>query len=80
MARSPPCELRTGRTVQSVDQDDDWAYGEYRDVHGQVKRLRGKFLVGADGKTGYTRKHYLEPRGVKMENATESGNPLPSPI
>lgn len=32
--------------------------------------MRGKYLVGADGKTGFTRKKYLEPRGVLLQQSS----------
>ncbi|KAH7024515.1 uncharacterized protein B0I36DRAFT_376481 [Microdochium trichocladiopsis] len=44
---SPHCQLRSGCTVT--------------DEHGVQKTIRGQFLVGADGKTGIVRKHFLEP-------------------
>ncbi|UNI15993.1 hypothetical protein JDV02_002473 [Purpureocillium takamizusanense] len=48
-------------------EDSDWVYASYVDASGDLRTVRGKFLVGADGKTGFTRKQYLEPRGVTLE-------------
>jgi 2-polyprenyl-6-methoxyphenol hydroxylase-like FAD-dependent oxidoreductase len=60
-------QLRSSCTVTKIEEDEDWAYCEYTEVSGAQKRIRAKFLVGADGKTGFTRKMYLEPRGVTMD-------------
>ena len=32
-------------------------------------------MVGADGKTGYTRKKYLEPKGIIMEQCSQPVDP-----
>jgi hypothetical protein len=37
-------------------------------------------LVGADGKTGFTRKNYLEPLGIRMEQAHQYGYPVPTTV
>jgi 2-polyprenyl-6-methoxyphenol hydroxylase-like FAD-dependent oxidoreductase len=60
-------EIRSGSTVQSISEDDDYVYVTYTNMKGEVQRLRSKFFVGADGKTGFTRKNYLEPKGITME-------------
>ncbi|VUC24151.1 unnamed protein product [Clonostachys rosea] len=61
--------LRSSCTLVSISEDDDWVYATYTDASGAgaEKRIRGRFLVGADGKTGFTRKKYLEPRGIQMQ-------------
>ncbi|MCJ1244020.1 hypothetical protein MMC30_001217 [Trapelia coarctata] len=59
--------LRSGCTVTAIDEDQDWVYTDYTNPEGQKCRVRSKFLVGADGKTGFTRKRYLEPKGIHME-------------
>ncbi|OJJ54673.1 hypothetical protein ASPSYDRAFT_185556 [Aspergillus sydowii CBS 593.65] len=61
------CDLRSQSTVVKIEEDTHWTYCTYTDPHGKERRIRARFLVGADGKTGFTRKHYLEPRGVHME-------------
>ena len=44
----------------------------YRTVNGESREISAKFAVGADGKTGFTRKTYMEPNsGVEMERVTE---------
>lgn len=59
--------LRTGCSLISIREDDQWVYASYIDPTGAEKYVRARFLVGADGKKGFVRKNYLEPRGVKME-------------
>ncbi|KAI9035136.1 putative monooxygenase [Aspergillus affinis] len=64
--------LRTDCTLSSIREDEEWVYASYVNSNGSEKYVRARFLVGADGKTGFVRKHYLEPRGVKMEWAEQS--------
>lgn len=63
------CNLRSNSTVVAIEEDEEFVYIEYTDGDGQTRKVRAKFLVGADGKTGFTRKMYLEPRGVVMEKS-----------
>ncbi|KAL4911122.1 hypothetical protein BDW74DRAFT_172576 [Aspergillus multicolor] len=67
-------ELRTECVVTHLAEDENWTYCHYRDAQGAgaTRRVRARFFVGADGKTGFTRKNYLEPLGVKMEFATDA--------
>lgn len=62
-------DLRPGATVTNIWEGDAWVYCQYTDANGADRRVRSKFLVGADGKTGFTRKRYLESQGIKMEKA-----------
>ena len=73
MSTSPLCDLRSKSTVVNTEEDEGWTYCTYTDSQGAERRLRSRFFVGADGKTGYTRKHYLEPKGVNMERVHEYG-------
>lgn len=66
----PDCDLRLSSTVVGIDEDKDWVYATYLDASGNEKKIRGRFLVGADGKTGFTRKRYLEPLGVRLEHVS----------
>lgn len=60
--------LRSRCALTSISEDDEWVYAKYVDAAtGEEKRIRSRFLVGADGKTGFTRKMYLEPKGVQMQ-------------
>ncbi|PYI01487.1 monooxygenase [Aspergillus sclerotiicarbonarius CBS 121057] len=65
------CSLRCNSTVVQLDEDEEWTYCTYHDSDGEHK-VRARFFVGADGKTGYTRKQYLEPRGVILERFHEA--------
>jgi 2-polyprenyl-6-methoxyphenol hydroxylase-like FAD-dependent oxidoreductase len=67
MGKSAHCELRSRCTLTSICEDDSWVYATYRDSTGAEKQVQAKFLVVADGKTGYTRKQYLEPKGIRLE-------------
>ena len=60
-------QLRSSCTVVQIEEDKEWVYCQYSDASGVQKSVRSKFLVGCDGKTGFTRKSYLEPKGVMME-------------
>ena len=63
-------DIRLSATVTSIEEDQDWVYCRYSMADGSSHCLRSKFLVGADGKTGFTRKKYLEPKGVVLERAS----------
>lgn len=64
-------DLRPGCSVFEITEDESWTYCRYRDSKGEIRQIKSHFLVGADGKTGYTRKNYLEPLGITMEQAHE---------
>ncbi|KAK9448270.1 FAD/NAD(P)-binding domain-containing protein [Limtongia smithiae] len=66
----PTIDLRIKSEVVRVYEDSDFAYVEYRDETDRMHTVRAKFLVGADGRTGFIRKNYLEPRGVLLEKST----------
>ncbi|KAJ5730398.1 monooxygenase [Penicillium malachiteum] len=67
--------LRSKCALTSISEDKDWVYAIYDDS-GVEKRIRAKFLVAADGKTGFTRKMYLEPKGIQLEWAEPYDNHL----
>jgi 2-polyprenyl-6-methoxyphenol hydroxylase-like FAD-dependent oxidoreductase len=62
-------KLRSSCSLTSIHEDEHSVYVIYQDPSAAEKKVRAKFLVGADGKTGYTRKHYLEPQGIRLESA-----------
>ena len=66
--RSVAGDLRLGAEVLDIQEDQSGVTARYSDSNGSVRWVKGKFLVGADGKTGFTRKRYLEPKGVVMES------------
>lgn len=67
MASTRYSELRPNTTVTGIWEDEAWVYCQYVDAQGAERRIRCKFLVGADGKMGFTRKKYLEAKGITME-------------
>ncbi|CAH0051114.1 unnamed protein product [Clonostachys solani] len=67
----PTSDLRLGSTVTSIHEDEHWAYVTYQEASGQEKHIRSRFVVGADGKTGFVRKKYLEPRGIRLETVSQ---------
>lgn len=60
-------DLRTSCTLTAIQEDEEWVYATYVDPAGNEKHIRSKFLVAADGKTGFTRKKYLERKGIELE-------------
>ncbi|KAJ5679746.1 hypothetical protein N7462_007990 [Penicillium macrosclerotiorum] len=73
MASSESCELRSGCEVTSLSETDQGTLCQYRDSEGATHQIKSQFFIGADGKTGFTRKHYLESRGILMEQAHHLG-------
>ncbi|KAF9883713.1 hypothetical protein FE257_003051 [Aspergillus nanangensis] len=71
MGVSPSCNLRSEATVVDLREDDQWTYCTYEDSKGDRHNIRARFFIGTDGKTGYTRKQYLERKGVHMEKVTD---------
>ncbi|KAJ5659887.1 hypothetical protein N7507_006338 [Penicillium longicatenatum] len=72
MATSSFCDLRSGCEVIELAEENEGVSCRYRDSHGEERQIKARFFVGADGKTGFTRKRYLEPRGIAMEQAHEA--------
>jgi 2-polyprenyl-6-methoxyphenol hydroxylase-like FAD-dependent oxidoreductase len=66
----PTSQLRQGCTLTNISEDVDWVYAKYRSQDQVEHNIRGRFLVGSDGKTGFTRKKYLEPKGIVMEQSS----------
>jgi len=65
------CELRRGCTVTGRKQDGADIIVEYTDRGGQSRSIRSAWLVGADGKRGIARKHFLEPTvGIRQVDST----------
>ena len=62
-------DLRSSCRIISINEDKDWVYAKYVNANNEEKAIRARFLVGADGKTGFTRKQYLEPRGITLNQA-----------
>ncbi|KAI1616223.1 monooxygenase [Exophiala viscosa] len=66
------CDFRTESIVTGVNEDSQHVYVEYTDANAVTHTVKSRFLVGADGKTGYVRKKYLEPKGIIMEKSEQS--------
>ncbi|PVH96296.1 FAD/NAD(P)-binding domain-containing protein [Periconia macrospinosa] len=64
-------QFRPSSTLKSIHEDEEWVYATYTDASGQDRKIQSRFLVGADGKTGFVRKKYLEPRGVRLERVSQ---------
>ena len=60
-------ELRSGSTVVAIEEDNESVSVRYESAESGRRTIRAKFVVGADGKTGFVRKKYLEPKGITME-------------
>ncbi|CAK7201834.1 hypothetical protein SEUCBS139899_004549 [Sporothrix eucalyptigena] len=56
-------QLRVQCSLVAITENDDWVYAQYEDESKKRHGVKAKFLVGADGKTGFVRKHYLEAKG-----------------
>ncbi|KAJ5136103.1 hypothetical protein N7448_004657 [Penicillium atrosanguineum] len=69
MAVSKLSELRSGCEITGLSEDEKGTVCEYKDINGGIRHIRSRFFIGADGKTGFTRKQYLEPKGILMEQA-----------
>ncbi|OAL52136.1 FAD/NAD(P)-binding domain-containing protein [Pyrenochaeta sp. DS3sAY3a] len=59
-------ELRTQCTVSAIEEIAGGIQIQYERPDGSVTNLKGRFLVGADGKRGYVRKSYLESKGIEQ--------------
>ncbi|GAP83802.1 putative monooxygenase-like protein [Rosellinia necatrix] len=71
LVNSQYCELRSGCTVTGRKQDGINITAEYTDAKGQLRTVRGSWLIGADGKRGIVRKHFLEPTaGIRQVDSS----------
>ena len=67
VAASDFCTLKRGCMVNSHDLRDDGMTIHYKDPSGPSKSVECRYLIGADGKKGIVRKHFLEPSAcIKM--------------
>lgn len=63
-------EFRDGCEVIEIreSKDQGFAYVKYREKRsGVLRNIKTRFVIATDGRRGFTRKNYLEPRGVKLE-------------
>lgn len=56
------CELRQSCTVVAIEDQKDSMLIRYVDPEDSKQTIRCSYLVGADGKKGIVRKHFLEPK------------------
>ncbi|KAH8197714.1 hypothetical protein TruAng_008131 [Truncatella angustata] len=64
------CTLRTGCEVTGQYRAEPPVV-EYLDEHGTPRRIQGSWLIGADGKVGIVRKHFLEPTtGIRQQRGS----------
>ena len=65
------CELRTGCEVISRVQTEDGVAVTYRTMDGVETVIKTSWLIGADGKKGVVRKHFLQPEAdIRQVEAT----------
>ena len=67
IAANTHSQLRSSCTVTAISEDAEKVTVQYTNAIGEQCSIQGAFLVGADGKTGYVRKKYLEPKGVTLD-------------
>jgi 2-polyprenyl-6-methoxyphenol hydroxylase-like FAD-dependent oxidoreductase len=67
MLEYPSVSLVVGAELVAVTEEVSSSVTVSYRHHDSTKTLRGRFLCGADGKTGFVRKLYLEPRGIHLE-------------
>lgn len=72
LAQIPLAQLRSESTVMAISETQDSVCVEYQTADGSTRKLRAPFLVGADGRTGYVRKMYLEDKGIILERCEGS--------
>ncbi|KAI1253335.1 hypothetical protein MGN70_005543 [Eutypa lata] len=60
------CDLRSGCEVIQRDQSSGSVVVTYKTEDGSTKSINGSWLVGADGKRGVVRKHFLEKSGIQQ--------------
>lgn len=76
LEQTPLSQLRPGSTLVSINETKDSVFVEYSTADGEIRKLKAPFLVGADGKTGFVRKRYLEDKGIILERCEGSASNL----
>ncbi|KAI1047353.1 hypothetical protein LB505_012766 [Fusarium chuoi] len=62
------CSLRTACEVVARSEQDPPVI-DFNDSQGTRQQIKGEWLIGADGKLGIVRKHFLEPAvGIKQQD------------
>ncbi|KAF5648070.1 3-(3-hydroxy-phenyl)propionate 3-hydroxycinnamic acid hydroxylase [Fusarium sp. NRRL 52700] len=66
--QSEYCSFRTACEVVSRSEQDPPVI-DFNDSQGTRQQIKGEWLIGADGKLGIVRKHFLEPTvGIKQQD------------
>ncbi|KAF5678531.1 monooxygenase [Fusarium denticulatum] len=66
--QSEYCSLRTACEVIARSEQDPPVI-DFNDSQGTRQQIKGQWLIGADGKLGIVRKHFLEPTvGIKQQD------------
>ncbi|GJC81512.1 hypothetical protein ColLi_04350 [Colletotrichum liriopes] len=61
-------ELKLDCAVNGIRHDANGVEAVYREKGaGEDSVIRGKYLIGADGKRGFVRKGYLEEKGIEQK-------------
>ncbi|GKT66131.1 hypothetical protein ColTof3_13470 [Colletotrichum tofieldiae] len=61
-------ELKLDCAINGIRHDANGVEAVYREKGaGEDSVIRGKYLIGADGKRGFVRKGYLEERGIEQK-------------
>lgn len=68
----PSSQLRSESTLMGIKETEDTVIVEYQTADRTTRKLKAPFLVGADGKTGFVRKRYLEEKGIVLERCQGS--------
>ncbi|KAJ5664574.1 hypothetical protein N7507_005305 [Penicillium longicatenatum] len=66
MTSSSVCQLRTSSTITDIYEEGDYVYSRHLDAEGKKHHVRSRFLISADGKTGFARKNFLELLGIHI--------------
>jgi 2-polyprenyl-6-methoxyphenol hydroxylase-like FAD-dependent oxidoreductase len=74
--KDPNVTFKEGIELTGISETQDEVTVKVKDEDGKELFFTGKFLVGADGKVGYVRKHYLEAKGVRQLDS-EKYSPFP---
>lgn len=65
-------EFRDGCEVVEIraPEDEEFAYVKYTEkASGALREIKTRFVIATDGRRGFTRKRYLEPKGIKLERS-----------
>jgi 2-polyprenyl-6-methoxyphenol hydroxylase-like FAD-dependent oxidoreductase len=73
--KDPNVTFKEGIELTGISETKEEVTVKGKDEDGKELYFTGKFLVGADGKIGYVRKHYLEAKGVRQLDSEKCPSP-----